>query len=401
MKKQAAKFKAPLSSANANNGGNAGITYVNANNSAANANANIGFQLRFYNMNLEPYLLVKNKSTHTSFGSISEKDGNLKQMKRINNLFSDICSIENLKLAEKKARHGKANKYGVKVFDKNAEINLQKLHSLLLSGEFKTSQYKVFQLTTPNGKVRDIYRLPYYPDRIVHHAIMNVLEPVWVSTMTKNTYSCIKKRGIHSAATDVKETLTRFPEDTTYCLKLDIRKYYPSIDHDILKIVLRKKIKDGKLLQLLDEIIDSAPGVPIGNYLSQYFANLYLTGFDHWIKETQHIKHYFRYADDIVILASTKTELHQLFIKIQEYLVNALKLTIKSNYQIFPVSIRGIDFVGYRFFHTHTLLRKSIKTRFAKAVSKNKTIKLAQLHCGHYGWAKHCNSINLLKKLSA
>lgn len=138
---------------------------------------------------------------------------------------------------------------------------------------------------------------------------------------------------------------------------LDIRKFYPSIDHEVLKGIIRKKIKDQKLLQLLDEIIDSAEGVPIGNYLSQFFANLYLTYFDHWLKEDKQVKYYFRYADDIVILHKDKEYLRELFEEMKQYL-DTLKLTFKDNYQIFKVEDRGISFVGYVIRHDYTLVRK-------------------------------------------
>jgi len=372
---------------------------VNANNAATNANTNIRLQLSLL-PNPKPCLLAKNKSTHASFGSSSEEDGNLKQkMKRINNLFDKIVSSENLMLAEQKARKGKLKSRGVVLFDRDPETKLSDLHALMISGDYKTSEYHTFNIVTPEGKEREIFRLPYYPDRIVHHAIMNVMEEIWVNIMTANTYSCIKKRGIHKAAKDVKETLTKFPDETTYCLKLDVRKFYPTIDHDILKSILRKKIKDKRLLYLLDEIIDSAPGVPIGNYLSQYFANLYLTYFDHWLKESKKVSHYYRYADDMVILHSSKEYLHGLLSEIKNYLQSELKLTVKNNHRIFPVN-NGIDFVGYVFYPTHTRLRKTIKKRFAKAVSRNKN-DLRTVHSAYFGWAKHCNSINLLKKLSA
>lgn len=147
---------------------------------------------------------------------------------------------------------------------------------------------------------------------------------------------------------------------------------------------------------MLDEIIDSADGLPIGNYLSQYFANYYLTYFDHWIKEDKQIKYYFRYADDIVILSQSKEHLHHVLSEIRMYLNDNLKLQIKNNYQIFPVKARGIDFVGYVFYHSHTLLRKSIKKRFAKAISKKKN---NQTIAAYNGWTKHCNAKHLLKKL--
>jgi len=318
-------------------------------------------------------------------------------MKRINNIYSKICAIDNLIEADKKARKGKLQSIGVRIHDRNREANILALHEALINKTYKTSNYHTFIIHEP--KEREIYQLPYYPDRIVHHAIMNILEPIWMSVFTADTYSCIKGRGIHAVVRKLKTAL-RDRGNTTHCLKLDIRKFYPSIDHNVLKNIIRRKIKDADLLALLDSVIDSAPGVPIGNYLSQYFANLYLAYFDHWIKEVKGVKYYYRYADDIVILSDSKDELHCLFSDIKQYLQNNLKLDIKANYQIFPVEARGIDFVGYRFYHTHVLLRKSIKKNFAKAVKKAGKYS-RQIQSSYYGWAKHCNSKNLIKKLAA
>lgn len=322
-------------------------------------------------------------------------------MKRKSNLYEKIISIENLNLADEKARKGKMKSYGVELHDKNRERNIQQLHETLKAGSFKTSEYSVFTIREP--KERLIYRLPYFPDRILHHAIMNVLEPIWVSVFTFDSYSCIKNRGIHLAAKKLRKVLKENPEETTYCLKLDIRKFYPTIDHEILKSIVRRKIKDTQLLNLLDEIIDSADGVPIGNYLSQYMANLYLTYFDHWLKEEKRMKYYFRYADDIVILSDSKTKLHDLLKDIQKYLQENLSLEVKSNWQIFPVESRGIDFIGYVFFHTHVLLRKSIKKNFFRKISQLKNSisekEFAIQTASWWGWAKHCNSKNLIKKI--
>jgi RNA-directed DNA polymerase len=314
-------------------------------------------------------------------------------MKRLGNLYHKVISVENLMMADEKARKGKSNQYGILAHDKTRENNILKLHEILKEREYKTSEYSTFKVYEP--KERDVYRLPYFPDRITHHAIMNVLEPVFVSCFTDNTYSCIKGKGIHAAARDVRKSLNDVP-GTQYCLKLDIKKFYPNIDHAILKQLLRKKIKDNDLLWLLDEIIDSADGVPIGNYLSQYFANFYLTYFDHWIKEAKGVKHYFRYADDIVVLSDSKPYLHSLLFDIRTYLRDNLSLEVKGNYQVFPVKKRGIDFVGYVFYHTHTLLRKSIKQNFARMLKKRRRKSSID---SYYGWAKHCNSKNLLKKL--
>lgn len=310
--------------------------------------------------------------------------------------------MDNLLLADDKARKGKLNSYGVKMHDKNRIDNLLKLQEALLNQTFRTSEYETFIIYEP--KEREIYRLPYYPDRIVHHAVMNILESIWTSIFTEDTYSCIKNKGIHAAAKKVEKALRKDPENTKYCLKLDVRKFYPSINHDVLKGIIRRKIKDKKLLWLLDEIIDTAEGVPIGNYLSQYLANLYLAYFDHWLKEEKKVKYYFRYADDIVILHSVKSALHSLLKDIREYFTD-LQLEIKDNWQVFPVASRGIDFVGYIFFHTHTLLRKSIKKRFCKRVAKlNKRTYLTEKEfnqnvCSWWGWAKHCNSKHLISTI--
>ena len=338
--------------------------------------------------------MAKNNVTKKSIGTERENDLLMsKAMKRIGNLYERICSIENLRLADSIACKGKSKQLGVIEYIKNRDANIQNLHEILMRGMYKTSNYTTFRVYEP--KERIIFRLPYFPDRVVHHAIMNILEQIFVSAFTADTYSCIKGRGIHAAANAVKLALKNI-NATTYCLKLDIRKFYPSVDHVILKQLLRRKIKDNDLLGLLDEIIDSAEGLPIGNYLSQYFANFYLTYFDHWLKEEKKVKYYFRYADDMVILADNKPYLHQVLSEIRSYLQEKLKLTIKDNYQIFPVYVRGIDFVGYVFYHTHTFLRKSIKQNFARMLAKNPN---PQSIASYNGWASHCDSKHLIKKL--
>lgn len=318
-------------------------------------------------------------------------------MKRINNLYEKIISIDNLIEADEIARKGKKRSYGVKLHDSKRGCNILELHNTLSEESFKNSEYSVFKIYEP--KKRLIYRLPYYPDRVLHHAIMNVLEPIWRRVFIRHTYACIRGRGIHLALKDLKKAL-RDKEGTRYCLKLDIKKFYPSVDHDILKEIIARKIKDKRLLRLLSVIIDSAPGVPIGNYLSQYFANLYLSYFDHFIKEEKKVKYYYRYADDIVVLSSSKEYLHSLRSDIERYFKKHLKLQVKNNYQVFPVSARGIDFVGYVFFHTHILLRKTIKKAFIKAVKKG-AVKGTSSYQSYFGWATHCNSKNLLKKINS
>lgn len=315
-------------------------------------------------------------------------------MKRIGNLYEKICSIENLKMADEKARKGKSKQYGVILHDKNRESNIIRLHEMLTTKTYRTSEYVTFKIYEP--KERLVYRLPYFPDRITHHAVMNVLEPIFTSMFTADTYSCIKGRGIHGALRSLQNALKN-PIDTKFCLKLDITKFYPNIDHDILKEMLVHKFKDKDLLWLLSEIIDSATGLPIGNYLSQYLANFYLTYFDHWMKESEQVRYYLRYADDMVVLSNNKPYLHRMLSSIMGYMDHELKLKVKDNYQIFPVASRGIDFVGYVSFHTHTLLRKSIKQNFARMMFRNKNNASI---ASYNGWATHCDSNHLIKKLN-
>lgn len=286
--------------------------------------------------------------------------------------------------------------------NQSREADNLSLHLALKEERYQTSEYTTYKIYEP--KERIIFRLPYYPDRITHHAIMNIMEPVWTKIFTKDTYSCIKGRGIHTLVKRLQKDLRNDPQGTIYCAKMDIKKFYPSIDHDILKKIIRKKLKDKSLLKLLDEIIDSAEGVPIGNYLSQFFANLYMAYFDHWIKEELRVKYYYRYADDIVILSDSKGQLRSWILAIKIYLSNVLNLRLKDNYQIYPVESRGVDFVGYVCYHDHILLRKGIKLKLfglieayqKRIISKEKLqLKLAS----YFGWLKYCNSKNLLKQI--
>ena len=199
-------------------------------------------------------------------------------MKRLNGLHDRICTLQNIEEADKNARKGKHN-WGIIKHDQHAKEDNKKLLETLETLSYTTSEYSKYKIYEP--KERIIFRLPYYPDRIAQWAIMNVMEPIWTASFIGHTYSCIKERGIHKLAQDVKKALITDAEGTIYCLKIDVRKFYPSINHRTMKRLLRRKIKDEKLLVILDEIVDSAEGVPIGNYLSQFFANLYLTYFDH------------------------------------------------------------------------------------------------------------------------
>ena len=323
-------------------------------------------------------------------------------MKRVSNVFNKIIDFDNLILADKKARKNKGNRYGIRRFDKHSYEYLLALQNSIIEGKYRTSKYDIFTIIADRGhKEREIYRLPYYPDRIMHHAIMNVIEPILINRFTTDTYSCIKGRGIHCAAKKLKHILKVDPENTKYCLKLDIKKYFPSVDQDIMMDQFRRVFKDKKFLKLISEIIYSTDkGLPIGNYISQFAANLYLTWFDRFVKQDLGIKHYFRYCDDIVLLSSNKEELYNAYNKIVEYLYNNLKLTVKDDWQIYLIDDRGLDFLGYVFRHTSVKLRKDMKKRFyVKSRYKSKSRRFRAL-ASYWGWCKYGTCHNLWKSFT-
>lgn len=324
-------------------------------------------------------------------------------MKRIGNLYSKIADIENVKLAHLKARKGKRHYAAVKRIDGDAKRYLNNICGTLAAKKFRTSTYEVTTKKT-GPKTRVIHKLPYYPDRIVHHCVMNVLEPIWMSVFIRDTYSAIRGRGVHDGVRRIKQFL-KDTSGTAYCLKIDVKKFYPSIDHETLKSIIRRKIKCRKTLSLLDEIIDSAPGVPIGNYLSQYFGNLYLAYFDHWCKEVLGIRYYSRYCDDIVIFGPDKALLHNIFYQITEYLLCNLGIEINKSHQVFPTRVRGVDFLGYRFFGNYTIIRKRIAKQFKRRVSDIKSWKSSQTKkqkqsafASYHGWFKHADAYRLWNK---
>lgn len=321
-------------------------------------------------------------------------------MKKYRNLYSKVVDLDNIMLAHHNARKNKTSRCDVMKVDEDIEGFCKQIQQMLINHTYKTSEYHTFKIYEP--KERIIFKLPYFPDRIVHHAIMNIMEPIWINQMIPQTYSCIKKRGIHKVLKQIQHDL-KDRQNTQYCLKIDVKKFYPSIDHDTLKKIIRIKLADNKLLQLMDEIIDSSDGVPIGNYLSQFFANLYLAYFDRWVKEQKGIKYYYRYADDIVILHKDKHTLHTLLNDIIAYLKQELKLELKDNYQVFPVESRSIDFVGYRIRHDYTLVRVALKKRYcrknAKLIKKLTSYKYYRRKMASYlGWFKHANCYSLLIK---
>ena len=361
-------------------------------------------------------------------------------------LFNSICSMDNLYRAYQNAKSGKGWYKEVKQIEKRPFYYLAGLQYMLKNNLFKTSEYEIFILNEGKKK-RDVYKLPFFPDRIAQWAILQVIEPFLVANMTADTYSAIPGKGIQPIVNDLRgyyktkrvdgkkksvwvpSILLTDEENTRYCYKIDLHHYYQSINHEVLKQKFRKVFKDPELLWLLDEIADSIntateedlielslsgeievdpnTGIPIGNYMSQYSGNFYLSSFDHWVKEELHVKHYYRYMDDVVIFASSKEELHEIHRKVTAYTRDYLHLNIKGNYQIFPTKVRGVDFVGYRFFGEYTLLRKSTainfkrKMRACRKKMENNIPPTYSEWCSfnsYKGWLGNCDSYRLFKK---
>lgn len=295
-------------------------------------------------------------------------------MKRYGNLFERIADINNIVRAHLNARKGKTKDRAVRRVDRDILGHCVKIREMLLNNTFTTSAYHLFEIED-SGKRREIAELPYFPDRIIQWAILQVIEPIFCKHFIPTTYAAIPRKGTHAALTKVRNDLLNDPSGTQYCLKLDVKKFFPNIDKAILKSLFRRKFKDKDLLWLLDDIVDSydkdsPKGIPIGSYTSQYFGNFYLSYFDHWAKEQKRIKYYYRYMDDIVILSDSKEYLHRLRKDIAEYLSCNLVLTVKENWQVFPTAVRGIDFVGYRCFGKYTLLRTRTKRRLHQATKR-------------------------------
>lgn len=311
-------------------------------------------------------------------------------MKRIGNLYDKICTIENFQLAYKNATKGKKHYKEVKQIEKyGVDLFLEELVQSLIDKTYRVSEYHIFQLQC-GRKVREIYKLPM-KDRIVQHAIMNYIEPIFRYSFILDTYSSIKGRGLHRCLHRIQKAM-KDVDGTEYCLKLDIHKFYPSINQYLMKQILRRKFKDKNLLYLLDLIVDSTDrGLPIGNYTSQYFANYFLSSLDHVMKEKYQVKYYFRYCDDVVILGPNKEYLRNIFKVIQQLLTDRM-LELKPNYQIFPVESRGVDFVGYVIRHDYTKVRKTTKINFIKKPKNQKVLG------SYWGIFCHANCKNLWNK---
>lgn len=327
-------------------------------------------------------------------------------MKRHGNLFSKITDLDNIHLAYRHARKGKNWQDTIKLFEINTEQNIERIQQSLLDRTFTTSEYETFVIYEP--KKRTIYKLPFDPDRIVQHALMNAIEPIWDNLFIYDSYSCRKGKGIHAGSRRTMEFIRKVGMDG-YCLKMDVSKFYPSINHDILYEIIKRKIRCRDTLWLIKDIIYSLEGgynVPVGNYTSQWFGNLYLNELDQFVKHVLKVKQYIRYCDDFIFLHPDKQYLNEISNAIPTFLNEKLDLKLSKN-QLFPVS-QGIDFLGYRHFLGYVLLRKSSAKRVKKRVKglplllHNGQISELQFQssiASTQGWLRWCNSYNFAQSL--
>ena len=329
-------------------------------------------------------------------------------MKRIGNVWEKIISFENLMQAHMRAKQGKSDYVEVQKINGNPEKYLMKLHRRLKNGDYKVRYEDYIKKNIiDKGKQREIMKLPYYPHRIVQWAIMLKIQDRFLKNFILDTYASIEKRGLHFGAKRLKKRLYKDSEGTKYCLKIDMKKYYPSIDNRILFEIVKTKIKDKKLLGVIENIIFSVgeKGQPIGSLWSQWAGNLYLSELDHHVKEKLKIL-YYRYCDDIVLLSGSKEELRNALGEIRKIAAEKLELKIKENYQIFPTRKRGIDFLGYRFFGNYILLRKRVlkelKRKLIPLQEKEILTNSENSQINSYkGWLKFCDGFNLHKKYLA
>jgi retron-type reverse transcriptase len=324
-------------------------------------------------------------------------------MRRQGDLWPLITNMDNIRLAFHKAALHKSKHKGVIKTKENLEKRLEAIYQSLVNKTFTTSNY--WEKIIHEPKTRTIYVLPFYPDRIVQHALMNLITPIWDRLFIHDSYACRDKKGIHSGSLRAMDCVRR----NKYVLKCDISKFYPSVDHDILMKIIKKKIKCPDTLWLIEDIVRSFPGgknVPIGNYTSQWFGNLYMNEADQFVKHELQKKHgrleYIRYCDDFCLFNDDKKVLHKCREELKEFLDEKLKLKF-SKCDIFPVS-RGVDFLGYRHFGKFKLLRKSTTKRVRKRLAalpmlyEKKKITFEHLRssvASTYGWMKHANSHNL------
>lgn len=327
-------------------------------------------------------------------------------------LVEAMADYGNVQKAYNKARKCKRYRKDVLIFTKDKEENLETVRNDILGLSYEPSEYRYFKVYEP--KERQIMALPFY-DRVVQHAINNVLEPIFNQRFIFHSYACRKTKGMHAASDTLQEWLYEWqkfhPDQPLYAIKADIHHYFQSINHDVLKAEIRKVIKDAGALVLIDRIIDhngqmpGGVGIPVGNLTSQLFANIYLNKLDQYIKHTLGAKYYMRYMDDFILLSPDKEQLRRWLADIERFLRDELKLELNPKTTILAAK-NGIDFVGYKHRATHRKVRPDSVKRIKKTIKKYESGKITkeQLQKSIASWtghAGHADSYNLQKKVIA
>jgi retron-type reverse transcriptase len=324
-------------------------------------------------------------------------------LKSFNNLYEQIYNFDNLHLAYLKARKNKRYKKEVLEFSSNLEERLIGLQNELIWQTYKPGRYREFYVHDP--KTRLILSLPFR-DRVIHQALYNVVEPIFESTFISDSFACRKNKGTLAGVKRNEKFLLKElnKNKEVFCLKMDIRKYFYNIDHEVLKNLIRKKIRCKRTLGLIDVIIDSTenPGIPVGNLTSQLFANIYLNEVDHFIKEKLRAKYFVRYMDDMIILHNDKYQLWKWLSEIRGFL-KTLRLELNEKTSVFN-SRKGIDFLGYRQFSNYRILRKRIikknYRKFNKFIkSEASIVQINNSLQSLFGQCKHCNSKQVLSNV--
>jgi RNA-directed DNA polymerase len=289
-------------------------------------------------------------------------------MKRQTGLFERITPFDNLLRAARKAAQGKRDRALVARFEFHLEQELLTLQEELQNLSYQPGSFFTFEVYDP--KRRRICAAPYR-DRVVHHAVCNVLEPAFERRLIFDTYACRPGKGTHAAI----EKAQQFARRHAYFLKCDIRKYFDSVDHSVLKALLARMFKDSSLLSLLNRIIEHAPpdaepgkGLPIGNLTSQHFANLYLGELDHYLKDRLRLKGYLRYMDDLLLFADDKPTLHLRLAELRRFLKDSLRLQLKEKATRLAPVVEGIPFLGFRIYPGMIRLNRRTLRRLRRQV---------------------------------
>lgn len=323
-------------------------------------------------------------------------------MKTYKHLYKNYISDDNIRLAiTNVCKHKMSRKEYANLKEKSEEM-IPWIKSFASADSFKNNKHKPTVIYDGIQRKKRTIIVPSFKEQIVHHMVVNILKPIIMKSLYEHSYGSIPKRGATLGRKRIEKWLKDY-KGTKYCLKMDIKKYFDSVPHDILKIKLDKIIKDEQFTKILYEIIDvNDKGLPLGFYTSQWLANWYLSNLDHYIKEELGAKYYIRYMDDMIIFGSNKRKLHKMRIAIEKYL-NILGLTLKDNWQIFPMESRGLDFMGFRFFRRKITLRKSIllkaRRKAARIHNKDKpTIYDAKQMLSYLGWIKQTDTYDYYVK---